>query len=112
MLSDFFIDFCRVTDTTAPDGFGGVTHAYTDGASFRAGIYTNTSTEAQIAQQNGLKTIYTIAHPLDVSFQQDDLVKRVSDGQIFRITSQSVDNTTPEIATTRFAWVTAEVVDP
>ncbi len=112
MLSDFFEDFTLQDWHSEPDGFGGVIWTLTDGAPFRAGISTNSSNEAQIAQQNGMKAIYTIVHPVTLKLEQDDRVKRAKDGRIYRITTNSSDMTTPGVAQAQYAQVTAEVSDP
>lgn len=110
-LEDFFEDFIMQNWTSAPDGFGGIKWALEDGAHFRAGISTNQSTEAQIAYKSGLKTLYTIVHLPTLTLELNDRVKRVKDGRIYRITSNSADMTTPAVAQAQFAQVTAEVMD-
>lgn len=112
MLSDYFEDFVMQDKSSQPDGFGGIVWTYSDGAPFRAGISTNSTTEAQIAVQNGMKALYTIVHPVALTLRQDDLVKRVKDGRVYRITSNSADMTTPAIAQVQYSQVTAEVVEP
>ncbi len=110
-LSDFFEPFVMQVQYTAPDDFGGVTWWLDDGDAFQAGISTESSTEAKIAEKNGMKTIYTIVTPETVTLKQDDRVKRVKDGRVYRITSDSADMTTPAPASVRFSQVTAEVVE-
>lgn len=112
MLSDYFEDFVVMTKIKVPDDFDGLRDEYVEGASFRAGISTNSSTEAQIAQQNGMKAIYTIVHPITMTLEQNDRVKRVKDGRVYRITSNSADMTTPAVAQVQYSQVTAEVVTP
>ena len=112
MLSDFFEDFIMQDRISVPDDFDGLRYEYVDGAPFRAGISTNNSNEAQIAQQNGMKAIYTIVHPATITLLQNDRVKRAKDGRTYRITSNSADMTTPGAAQVQFAQVTAEVAQP
>lgn len=110
-LEDYFEDFIMQNWISRPDGFGGVEWDVTDGAPFRAGIATANSTEAQIAYRNGLKTIYTIVHPKVLELEQNDRVKRMKDGRIYRITSNSADMATPAVAFNEFSQATAEVVE-
>ena len=110
MLSDFFEDFIMQNWTSEPDGFGGIIWTLSDGASFRAGIATQNSAEAQLAYQAGTKTVYRIAHRKTLVLEQDDRVKRIKDGRIYRITSNSADMTTPAPAQEQFAWASAEMV--
>lgn len=112
MLEDYFEPFLFMTKVKVPDDFDVLRDEYVDGASFRAGITTNNSNEAQIARQSGLKTIYTIVHPITMELSQNDRVKRVKDGRVYRITSNSADMTTPSVAQVKFSQVTAEVVTP
>lgn len=109
-LEDFFEDFIMQNWQSEPDGFGGIVWTLSDGAPFRAGIATMSSTEAQLAYQAGTKTVYRIAHRKTLELEQDDRVKRVKDGRIYRITSNSTDMTTPAPAFEAFSWVSAEMV--
>lgn len=111
MLSDFFEDFILQNWSSKPDGFGGIVWETTDGVVFRAGISTNQSTEAQIAYKSGLKTIYTIVHPATLALEQGDRVRRMKDGQLYRITSNSADMSTPAVAQEQYRQVTAEVIE-
>lgn len=110
-LDDFFEPFIMQDWSSAPDGLGGLTWTLTDGASFLAGISTDSSTEAKIAEKNGMKKIYTIVTPQTVVLEQNDRVKRVRDGKLYRITSDSADMTTPVVSGMKFSQVSAEVVE-
>lgn len=109
-LNDFFTDFCMLDRKSVPDGMGGVIYEYTDGVAFRAGISTENSTQARIAYQTGARVIYTIVTDTHMQLEVNDRVKRLSDGQRFRITSNASDMTTPEIAQMQYSQVTAEAV--
>lgn len=111
MLSDFFIPFNLQSKTPVPDGFGGVEWTYADAVNFMAGISTNNSTETQIAYKNGLKTIYTIVCRKNLTLKQGDIVKRMQDAKLFRITSNAVDMATPSKAMEQYWQVTAEVIE-
>lgn len=109
-VSDFFTDFCMLDRTSVPDGMGGVIYEYTDGVAFRAGISTENSAQARIAYQTGARVIYTVVTDSHMRLEVNDRIKRLSDGQRFRITSNASDMTTPEIAQMQYSQVTAEVV--
>ena len=51
---------------------------------------------------------YTVTVPYNVKLEYNNLFKRVEDGKIFRVTSDSVDVKTPSVATFSFKQVTAE----
>lgn len=110
MLSDFFEGFIFQTFVSTPNGLGGFTQEYTDGAAIRAGITTNSSAEMRLAAQQGLKTVYTIVAEVSTPLHQGDRVKRVKDGTLYTITSNCEDMVTPPIAGVQFHQVTAEVI--
>lgn len=110
-LSDFFEPFQLQNWTSKPNGLGGVTWEKTDGAQIMAGISTDSSTEAKIAERNGMKTIYTIVHRQALKLENGDIVRRKSDNRLYRITSNSEDMTTPKKSHEKYAQVTAEVVE-
>lgn len=109
-LEDFFEPFLMQNWTSKSDGFGGVTWETSDGAEFQAGISTVSSAEAKIAEKNGMKTIYTIVTPETMALHQDDQIRRVKDGRVYRVTSDSADMATPKSSSMRFSQVSAEVV--
>ncbi len=109
-LTDFFVPCVLLDKRTQPDGYGGITTVYTDGAAIKCGITTDNSTEAQIAYKSGLKTIYTIVFDKRIALSLNDRVKRVKDGKVFRVTSDSSDMQTPDVSAMQYAQVSAEVV--
>ena len=90
------------------DGEGGYETAWTEGASFKAAIAKNTSTEQQIAEKEGISEAYTVV--VDDTFFLDyhDVFRRLRDGAIFRVTSRTPDSTAHPASTIRIAKVTAE----
>ena len=109
-LENFFEDFIIQSKVYVDTGFGTFEPQYTDGANFRAGISTNSTNEAQIAERSGMKTIYTIVHLPAITLHKDDRVRRIRDGRMYRITSDSADMTTPPGAGVQYGQVTAEVI--
>ena len=110
-LRDFFVDMCMMDKRTTPDGVGGFIPHFVEGAHFRAGISTKQSTEAMIAYQQGLKTVYVIAFEPVVDLKHGDRVKCLKDGRMFRVTSDAHDMVTPRMAQLKMSQVTAEVVE-
>ncbi len=109
-LEDFFEDFYLQDYESVSDGMGGLMKRYSDKERFLGAISTESSTEAEIAYSAGTQTIYHITIPESVTLSQGDVVRRVRDNRRYRITSDSADRRTPDVARTRYAWVTAEVV--
>ena len=57
---DFCEDACLVDKRTESDGMGGVIVSWSDGAPIKAGFVRDSTTEAKIAYQNGIREIFTI----------------------------------------------------
>ena len=110
MLTDFFENAHIMDKTTVSDGMGGATTQWHDGAMIRVGFSANRSTEARIAEQNGIKALWTIVHTDMLEFRQNDVIRRDKTGQLFRITGNSIDMHTPPMADVQFMQVSAEVI--
>lgn len=94
--------------TTESDGEGGLITDYTEGAVFKAAITFNNTLNAKVAQAQGVKSVYMVTTPLSVNLQYHDVIKRLEDGKIFRITSDGNDRRTPKTASFEFRRVSAE----
>ena len=100
---------CVMIDrTTKPDGEGGILTTWVEGATFNAAITFDNSIEAQTAAVQGVTSLYTVTTPKTVTLQYHDVFKRLSDGKVFRVTSDGDDKITPERASFQFAQVSAE----
>lgn len=111
LLTESYEPCIMYDKTTAPDGRGGIIASWVEGASFNAGIAINDTVEARIAQAQGAKAIYSIITTKDINLQYHDVLRRVSDGKIFRVTSDGDDNKTPPSAMLNMRVVTAEEWD-
>ena len=81
---------------------------WTEGAAFKAAAVYDTSIEARVAAVQGVTSVYTITTPKTVTLEYHDVIKRISDGKLFRVTSDSKDKQTPASATLNMRQVTAE----
>ena len=93
---------------TAPDGRGGVITTYTEGAPSNIAYSFDTSTEARVAEKAGTSDRYTLTTKKSVNLQYHDIVKRVRDGKMFRVTSDGDDNYTPSTSSLDMRQVEAE----
>ena len=108
-LVDAFKGPCVMMDEArVPDGEGGFTTAWLEGAEFDAAVVRDTSLEARIAERDGLTNTYTVTAPADAALEFHDVFKRKSDGQVFRVTSNGDDRRTPPVASFEFEQVGAE----
>lgn len=91
-----------------PDGSGGYVTTWTDGKPLRAAIIRDTSTEAQIAEAAGTVEAYTVTVSRSVHLEYHAVIKRLSDGKTFRITSDNAEKKTPLCTALDIAQSTAE----
>lgn len=108
LLSESMETFVMLDKITGPDGYGGITAHWTDGASFTATATFDTSMQARVADQQGVTSLYTITTEKNINLQYHDVLRRASDGKIFRVTSDGDDKKTPSSAKLNMRQVTAE----
>ena len=100
---------CQIIDkVTLNDGYGGVVTSWVPGAIIKAAIVFNTSMQARIADHQGVSDLYTITTSRSVILQYHDVIERLGDGKVFRVTSDGDDNKTPNSAGLDMRQVTAE----
>ena len=101
-------DVVMMDKVTTPDGMGGINRDWTEGARFKAAIVKNSTLEARVAEKQGVTEVYTVTVDKDIVLEYHDVFKRLSDGAIFRVTSNTADSETPTVASFQIAQVTAE----
>ena len=94
--------------TRQPDGEGGFITEWVDGVAFEAAITFDTSMESRIAEKQGVTSRYTITTNKNAKLEFHDVIRRLSDGKVFRISSDGDDVQTPDRATFQFLQVEAE----
>lgn len=90
------------------DGEGGLLTSWRDGAQIEAAITMDRPLEARIAESAGLTNVYRITTNDSVQLVYHDVIKRLEDGAIFRVTSDGKDQTSPRKSKIKLAVVTAE----
>lgn len=108
LLESAYEDFLLYSKITIPDGYGGVKTTWTPNVTIKGAVIMDTSTEARIAKQMGSTEIYTLIVHKDLMLDYHDVIKRVSDGQVFRLTSDTDDKKTPASATLNMREYTME----
>jgi hypothetical protein len=91
-----------------PDGSGGFKTTWEDGEPIKAAIVRDTSTEARIAEAAGTVEQYTVTVSRSVHLAYHAVIKRLSDGKVFRITSDNANQQTPVCTALDIAQSTAE----
>lgn len=108
-LFEQFMKPCQMIDRkTSDDEFGGFTTQWVDGAKIRAAIVKDKELEARVAEKEGVKSVYTITTDKNVKLKFHDVIRRLTDGAVFRVTSEGEDGETPEVASFSFNQVNAE----
>lgn len=108
LIESMMVDCVMMDKTTVSDGEGGFSTAWVEGASFQAAIIKNNTLNAKVAEKQGVTEVYTITTPRGVVLSLMDVFKRVKDGAIFRVKSNTVDSETPTVATFQFGQASAE----
>lgn len=91
-----------------PDGQGGTTTKYAEGAVFEAAITKNKTLEAVRAEKEGVTELYLVTTAKGVGLDFGETFKRLSDGAKFRVTTNAKDSETPKAASFSFERVRAE----
>ncbi len=109
LLSESFGTFNFIDKSRKPDGQGGFTVEWVEGAEFQAHARLDNSIQAKIAEKQGVTSLYTITTNKKITLENNDIIKRQKDGKIFRITSNGDDNKTPDSAGLDMRQVSAEL---
>ena len=99
-------DCVRLIPSTEDDEEGGRSTTWSDGDHIKAAIVRDTSQELRIADKDAAKALYTVTTPSGTVLSYHDVIKRISDGAVFRCTSNS--NPAPKPATFQFRQCSAE----
>ena len=108
LVDTFKVPCVLMEKTRVPDGEGGFTTAWVEGARFDAAIILDNSLQARVAQRDGVTNVYTVTTSKNAGLDFHDVFKRVSDGQVFRVTSNGDDKQAPGASTLDFEQVSAE----
>jgi len=108
LIDDFKVTCTLLEKTRVPDGEGGWAVTWADGMQFKAAIVHNTTIDARVAEKEGMTSTFTVTTEKNMALDFHDVFRRETDGDIFRVTSDSQDVQTPSRASFQFAQVSAE----
>lgn len=108
LLTDAMEKCVILNKTITSDGYGGFITSWSDGAEFECAVVLDTSMQARIAEQSGVKSLYTVTTPRNIILQYHDVFRRTRDQKVFRVTSDGDDKATPASAGLDMRQVTAE----
>ena len=108
-LIEQMMEKCRILNhIREDDDYGSYTDTWSDGASFDATIIKDSTTQAIVAEKQGITEIFTVVTLKTFPLSYHDVFKRVSYNQVFRVTSNAKDSDAPDASTVKIAKVTAE----
>lgn len=109
LLDNFLKDECVLMEKKrTPDGAGGWLVEWAEGAAFDAAVILDTSMQSRIAEKEGVTSVYTVTTRRATPLSFHDVFKRLSDGAVFRATSNGADKQSPDVGTLDMCQVTAE----
>lgn len=108
LIESMMEDCVFLNHVRTDDPYGGYNEEWQEGATFKAAVIKNTTTEAAIAEKSGIEEIFTVVTMKTVTLDYHDVLKRKSDNAIFRVTGKTVDSTAPDMSTVPIAKVSAE----
>lgn len=109
MLITYMMEPCVLMEKKRePDGAGGFLVNWEEGAQFDAAITLDQTMQARIAEKDGVTSVFTVTTRRATLLEYHDVFKRISDGVVFRVTSNGTDKQSPNFGTLDIAQVTAE----
>lgn len=108
LLDEAFERFTIINKITANDGYGGISTSWEDGATFDGAMVFDASTQMKVAQSAGVTSAYTLTTRRNIVLEYRQILRRESDGKIFRVTSDGDDRFTPASATLDMRQVSCE----
>ena len=108
LIDDFKVTCTLLEKTRVPDGEGGWTVTWKDGMKFQAAITNPNTIQSRVAEKEGMTSTYTVTTERNMGLDFHDVFRRETDGDTFRVTSDSRDVQTPDRASFQFAQVAAE----
>lgn len=100
--------FVMLDKRSVSDGLGGFTREWIEGAQFDASAILDTSTTARVGAVQGLTSLYTVTTHKNINLQFHDVFRRISDGKVFRATSDGDDKASPAVSALDMRQVSAE----
>ena len=103
------VEKCAMLTKTGkrPDGEGGSSYYWELGEEFTAAFDFQASMQAKVAEKQGVTGLWNILVKKETRLEFHNMFKRLSDGQVFRVTSKD-DRATPKNAGLGLRLISAE----
>lgn len=96
------------TGESYPDGMGGHTDIYSEGAKFKAFVRQDVIKQDVTGQQQVLSEHFTVIVHSNMRLKYHELFRRESDGQVFRLMSNTTDAAAPGFSSVGLAKASCE----
>lgn len=111
LLDSAFEDFRVINKAIVDDGYGGSVTTWTEGATVQGVMVYNASGITKIAEAIGSTSMYTFTCRKGQEFDFHDVLRRVRDRKLFRLTSNSDELKTPNSAGLNMLQYQAEEIE-
>ena len=108
LLNDFARPCVLMEKTRVPDGEGGYTIDWSEGATFQNYQALDTSMEARRAEKQGVTSVYSALVDKAVPIEYGDYFKEKESGTVYRVTSNPDEKQAPKSASFSLKFFTAE----
>lgn len=108
LIDEMMTECAFMNKNKVSDGEGGTITTWIEGAHFMGAIVLQNSALASIAEAIKESKSYTITVSKSISLEYGDVIKRLSDGITFKITSETADQKTPASSSLDIAQAKAE----
>lgn len=108
LLDDFARPCVLLEKTRQPDGAGGWTTVWVDGAEFQNYQALDTSMEARRAEKEGVTSLYSALVDKAIPIEYNDYFRDEITGDTYRVTSEPSDKESPKSASFSLKYFTAE----
>lgn len=95
-LTDFYKDVIFLNKISQSDGLGGIEFVYIEGVKFKGVITRESNTQIRIAEQEGLKAVYTLSTSKSIQIDFGDLIKY--EGKVYKVVSNKNELQTPHFS--------------
>lgn len=108
LLECFGGEYVLMEKKRVPDGEGGYTTSWEDGAKFVNFRAHDNSLQARIAEKEGMVSTYSFLVKKDFPIEFHDFFREVSTGDTYYVTSDPKDHVAPRSSTFDLKYFTAE----
>lgn len=108
LIESMMVPCHKRVKTSVPDGLLGQTNSWADGAAITAAIIKQQNNDGTEAEKPALSELYLIVVPAGTVLAFYDVIRRDSDGAVFRVLGDNRDTQPPAQSSVQITKVLAE----